>query len=155
MKTGIPGQLDMFDLLDDDDHPSPRRAASTPTVKQARFVPSPENPVHCVCCGAEITAWFDYDVNHHPMGWHEGQRLCTAMNLTRNHVSYYALQVRGAVTGKFPEWWGEDFSTQCCYSKHDLHGKAVRKPTALQLGDHLRARIERARPRGVPRRIRR
>lgn len=135
----IDGQTSIFDLLESE---TPKRTntlrpRNPATYSSLHFVPSPENPVHCVMCGKAQIHYYDYQVNHSPLGWYDGQRMCTAMNLTRNHVTSCALQIRALLDGGQPH--------QCCYGKGDLHGKSVRKPTVMQLADHLRERIEVAR----------
>ena len=37
----------------------------------------------CLACGQEITGWFDFNSNHHPM-----RGLCTKQYLLRNHMAY-------------------------------------------------------------------
>jgi len=129
MTAILDGQVSIFDLLD----------AGRPLAKpkHPHMAPTPSFPIYCVMCGAEQKHYFDYSVNHTPMGWAAGQRMCTAMNLTRNHVSYAVNQIVKSLSGEMPD--------QCCWDNRGLHGKAVRKPTVMQLADHLRWQIDRTR----------
>lgn len=150
----IEGQLDIFDMLE-----APQPAKRLPTARRPpepaghkairdrimlmgapTTVPTPtldpQYPVHCVYCGQEQTTWMHLSVNHGLFdvgrGW-----TCTAMGLTSNHVTAYARMIKAQLAG--------NQAGQCCYSSGDLHGKAVRKPTIMQLADHLRERIDNAR----------
>lgn len=140
--TIIDGQISIFDLL----NPArPRREALADDARvslRARqqlneFSPTLEQPVHCAMCGKQLHGHFDYSVNHTPLGWLGDQRMCTAMNLTRNHVAYAGANLVKGVAGEPTD--------QCCWDIHGLHGKAVRKPTVMQLADHLRWQIEHTR----------
>ncbi|MGQ3384503.1 hypothetical protein [Glutamicibacter sp. TV12E] len=134
----IEGQTDALALLAEMNRPSPRADAVRRSSAAAReFVPTPENPVHCAMCGAKLASYFDSSVSHSPMGWMAGQRMCTAMNLTRNHVKYAVVQITKALAGEQPG--------QCCWDKRGLHGKAIRKPNVVQLADHLRWQIDHSR----------
>lgn len=143
------GQTSIFDHLQE----APTKASNHNTKRQRNqtsyshlhFTPTREIPTHCVMCGKAQTNWADFSINHAPLGYLGEQRTCTAMNLTMNHVRYYAMRIRAITTGEYPPHWKPEDSTQCCWDKTGLHGKAVRKPTALQMGDHLRERIDRAR----------
>jgi len=135
--NAIAGQLDIFDLLESESQ-SEAESSPIPVRRLTReFVPTPENPVLCAMCGAKQASYFDSSVSHSPMGWMAGQRMCTAMNLTRNHVKYAVVQITKALAGETPD--------QCCWDKSGLHCKAIRKPTVMQLADHLRWQIDHSR----------
>lgn len=141
MTLTIEGQTDALALLAEMNRPAPRadgvRRSSAAARQLNGLLPSLEYPTHCVMCGAEQTNYADVNINHCPMGWMAGQRMCTGMNLTRNHVVYAVGQIDKALAGE-PAY-------QCCWDKHGLHGKAVRKPTVMQLADHLRWQLDHSR----------
>lgn len=146
------GQLSIFDVLEPAPPPTvnvKQREPEPPEHKQIRkdimylgirrnvkAELDPDYPVHCVYCGAEQTTWMHLNVNHGLMdvgrGW-----TCIAMALTSNHVTSYGRQIKSQLEGKQ--------ASQCCFDKGGLHGKAVRKPTVMQLADHFRERIGNAR----------
>lgn len=154
MTLVIDGQLSIFDILGSvppaQRKPAARRQLEPPGHKAIRdhimlmgaptTVPTPaldpRYPVHCVYCGEEQTTWMHLNINHGLFdvgrGW-----TCTAMGLTSNHVTSYARQIKAQLAGQQ--------AGQCCYSPGELHGKVVRKPTIMQLADHLRERIDNAR----------
>lgn len=141
MTMFIDGQLSIFDVLDTTPakplRTNNQRDRNPVNYSHKHFVPSPECPVYCVMCGKKQIHYFDYSNNHHPMGWLAGQRMCTAMNLTMNHVIFAAREIQKSLAG-VPVF-------QCCWDKHGLHGKAVRKPSIMQLADHLRWQIDHTR----------
>lgn len=128
------GQTDALALLAELNRPAPRPAAVRPVQG---VLPTREYPAHCVMCGAEQTNYSDVTINHCPMGWMTGQRICMGMNLTRNHVKYAVTQITKALAGEPP--------SQCCWDKYGLHGKAVKKPSVMQLADHLRWQLDHSR----------
>lgn len=146
------GQFDLFDLLEKPACPSLPTVARRPEPPEHKKIRrdimyfgtrlnvkaelDPAYPVYCVYCGAEQTTWLHLNMNHGLMdvgrGW-----TCQAMALTSNHVTAYARAIKAQLEGKQ--------ASQCCFGKGEVHGKAVRKPTIMQLADHLRERIEYAR----------
>ena len=138
--TIMDGQTDALAMLAEMNRPVPRADVVRRSLAAAQqlnaYAPTPEEPAHCTMCGRQLHGHFDISTNHSPWGWYEGQRLCSAMVLTRNHVGYYAGMIRERLDG---------LDAQCCYSKADLHGKSVKNPTPVQASDHLRQCIERAR----------
>lgn len=88
--------------------------------------------VPCEACGVpELSPWL-----HPEFTKKFGHPVCINMQLTYNHIRF-ALAASHAVDG----------ITQCCYDKHGIHGKAVRKPTREQWLDHARAYIDAAKSR--------
>lgn len=117
----IQGQLSIFDLLE----PTPKREA--PHNSGASY----ELPTPCPACGEESPSGFMVELNHCAMPSDRqkfGHEVCVSMSLKLNHL-HHAIARAGRK-------WDEDAS--CCWSKSDLHGKAVKKATREQWLDHAR-----------------
>lgn len=144
MTMVIDGQLSIFDVLE----PARQEAPAPVVIQRGRpripylFPPLPGTDLYCIWCGREYAGGynsFDYNCNHGPMGLDEstGLRLCTTMNLTKNHVTY-AMANLGNVIRNATADTSNAIPTACCWGKNDLHGRHVRKPTVEQWAEHMR-----------------
>lgn len=140
----LEGQLTIFDLLEPE-----KPKAPAPVIAQRGgprmpdlFPPLEGSDLYCIWCGFAYTGGynsFDYRCNHGSMGLDEstGLRLCTTMNLKKNHVTY-AMANLGNVIRNATADTSNAIPTPCCWGKSDLHGRPVRKPTAEQWAEHMR-----------------
>lgn len=118
MTTIIPGQLDALDLL------APPKPPANPHASYQMVNP-------CPACGEESPNEFMAELNHWgmPNERHKfGHDVCASMSLKLNHV-HHALARAG-------NKWEE--GATCCWSKTDLHGKAIKKPNREHWLDHAR-----------------
>lgn len=122
----IHGQLSIFDLLE----PAPVKRPSYKSPHASYELPNP-----CPACGEKSPSDHMADSNHCAMPADRakfGHDVCISMNLKLNHL-HHAIARAGRK-------WDED--TSCCWSKSDLHGKAVKKATREQWLDHARYEYE-------------
>lgn len=143
MSQLIAGQSSIFDLLEAEPvvELKTMRSDTQHGRAPALYRPLTEHGLYCIWCGREYAGGyggFDYSANHSCTGISEftGIRECTAMHLTRGHIST-------AIDGLLTTLAGED-SGPCCYSTNDVHKKHIKNPTPEQWGDHLRHNFETA-----------
>lgn len=140
----LEGQVSIFDLLEPEKPTAPAPAVGRmggPRIP-ALFQPLEGSDLYCIWCGFAYAGGynsFDFSCNHGPMGLDEGAglRLCTTMDLTKNHVTYAMANLANVIRNATADT-SNAIPTACCWGKNDLHGRHVRKPTVEQWAEHMR-----------------